>query len=125
MFDAFKAMAAISGLMKNKEALQAAGERVKQRLGEIRAEGSAGSGAVRVTVDGRMKVIEVKLDPALVQAVVGGSGASVADLAGSLVAEAMNDATAKAQTMAREELAREAKALGLPDMPGLDKFLGA
>ena len=125
MFDAFKAMAAISGLMKNKDALQAAGERIKQRLGEIRAEGNAGSGAVRVTVDGRMKVIEVKLDPALVQAAVGSASASVADLAGSLIAEAMNDATSKAQVMAREELAREAKGLGLPDFPGLDKFLGA
>jgi DNA-binding protein YbaB len=125
MFDAFKAMSAISGLMKNKDALQAAGERIKQRLGEMRAEGSAGSGAVRVTVDGRMSVLQVKLDPALVQAAFVNPSASVADLAGSLIAEATNQAISRAQVMAREELSREAKALGLPELPGLDKLMGA
>lgn len=124
MFDSFKAMAAIAGLMKNKEAIQAAADRVRQRLGELRAIGDAGSGAVRVTVDGRMQVLDVALDPALIQALAGPAGASVSALAGSLIADATNTALRQAQLMAREELSKEAKAFGLPDLPGLDRLVG-
>ncbi len=123
MFDSFKVFSALAGLMKNKEAVQAAADRIKIRLGELRAVGDAGSGAVRVTVDGRMQVLDVALDPALIQALAGPAGASVSALAGSLIADATNTALRQAQTQAREELAKEARALGLPDLPGLDKFL--
>lgn len=125
MFDSFKVISALAGLMKNKEQVQAAADRVKARLGELRAVGDAGSGAVRVTVDGRMQVLDVALDPALIQALAGPAGASVSALAGSLISDATNTALRQAQMQAREELAKEAKALGLPDIPGLDKLLGA
>lgn len=127
MFDSLKAMGAIAGLMKNKDALKAAGERIQTRLAELRASGQAGGSAVRVIADGRMRIIEVNLDPALARHAVGADGpadAGIADLAGSLIAEAVNEAIRQAQIMAHREMQREAQALGLPDMPGLDKLFG-
>jgi DNA-binding protein YbaB len=132
MLDAFKAAGAIAGLMRNKEVLSAAGERIKARLAELRAvghagcrEGGTGGDAIRVTVDGRMNVLDVSIDPSLARAALGEGrgGADDAAAVGRLIAEAVNDAIRRAQALAQEELAREARALGLPDLPGLSSLL--
>ena len=47
MFDKLKAVQAIGSLMKNKEQLAEAGERVKSQLETLRVDGEAGSGACR------------------------------------------------------------------------------
>lgn len=122
MFESLKTAGALAGLMKNKAALQAAGERIKVRLGELRAAGSAGGGAVRVTVDGKMNVHEVKLEQALVSHL--GADAQSKQMAESLIAEAFNDAVKQAQMMAQREISKEAEALGLGDIPGLERLLG-
>lgn len=123
MLDAFKAAGAIAGLMKNKEALKAAGQRIKTRLAELRASGQAGGGAVRVTVDGRMTVLDVTIDPSMARHAFGSEADSRA--AGQMIAEAVNDAIRQAQAMAQREMAKEASALGLPEIPGLDSLLGS
>ena len=122
MLDSFKMAGALAGLMKNKEALKNAAERVKAKLGDARATGIAGGGAVSVTVSGQMKVVRVELSPALAQH-MGDLGSRT--MAESLIAQAMNDALAQAQALAQKELAKEAEALGLPNMPGLEGLLGA
>jgi DNA-binding YbaB/EbfC family protein len=121
MLDAFKMAGTLAGLMKNKEAIKAAAERVKSRLGEVRATGSAGGGAVSVTVSGQMKVVRVELSPALAQH-MGDMGSRT--MAESLIAQAVNDAMAQAQAIAQKEVAKEAEAMGLPNMPGLEGILG-
>lgn len=121
MLDAFKMAGQLAGLMKNKEAIKGAAERVKGRLAEVRATGTAGGGAVTVTVSGQMKVLRVELSPALAQH-LGDAGSR--GMAEGLIAHAMNDALAQAQGLAQKELAKEAEALGLPGMPGLEGLLG-
>jgi DNA-binding protein YbaB len=121
VFDQLKMAGALAGLMKNKDGLKQAGERIRLRLGEMRAAGSAGGGAVQVTVSGQMTVIEVRLSAALV-AGLGDDGSRA--MAESLIAEATNDAIKQARTMAQREIAKEAEALGLPNIPGLDNLLG-
>lgn len=121
MLDAFKMAGTLAGLMKNKEAIKAAAERVKSRLSDVRATGTAGGGAVSVTVSGQMKVLRVELSPALAQH-MGDMGSRT--MAESLIAQAMNDALAQAQALAQKELAKEAEALGLPNIPGLEGMLG-
>lgn len=121
MFDSFKMAGALAGLMKNKEGLRQAGERIKQRLSEIRVVGESGAGAVRVTVDGKMKVHSVELIPALAAHLTTDPAAK--RMAESLIAEAVNDAISKAQALAQQEIAKEAEALGLPAMPGLEGLL--
>lgn len=112
MFDQMRAFGAISGLMKDRQKLTDAAARVKETLEASRVEGSAGSGAVVVTMSGSMKVLGVHVEPAL-------AGAFSADdrsreLAQQLIAEATNDALAKAQARMREVVGEEARALGLP-----------
>lgn len=119
MFDQLKAMQAVAGLMKNKEKLGAAGERIKAKTDAMRVTGEAGGGACRVTVTGRMVVTDLTLDPALL------AGMSVdektRELATGLIKDAVNDAMKKAQAQVKDLIAREAEELGLP---GLSDQLG-
>jgi len=114
--DKMKMMQALGSLMKNKEQLAAAGERIKQRVEDLRVEGEAGGGACRAVVNGKMKLLDLTLDPALL------SGMAVdektRDLATSLVKDAINDATDKAQKQVQEMIQREAEDLGLGELGG-------
>ena len=121
MFDSLKAAGAIAGLMKNKEAIKEAGTRIKTRLAELRAAGGSGGGAVRATVTGDMKVVSVTLEPA---ALVGLSDPASKVMVESLIAEAVNNAMDIAKAMAQREIAKEAEALGLPNLPGMEGLLG-
>lgn len=121
MFDGLKAMGALAGLMKNKDALKEAGARIKARLAGLRASGGSGGGVVRAVVSGDMKVVSVTLEPA---ALAGLSDASSRALVESLIAEAVNNAMDIAKAMAQRELEKEAEALGLPNMPGMEGLLG-
>lgn len=116
MFDKFKAMSTMAALMKNKDQLKAAGERIKSKSQEIRATGEGGGGAVRVTVSGQMKVLAVELQPALVSGMAADD--RTRELAGSLIAEAVNNANQSAQSQMKALIEKEAKELGLPDLPG-------
>ncbi|MEM9373058.1 MAG: YbaB/EbfC family nucleoid-associated protein [Planctomycetota bacterium] len=114
MFDQLKAMQSVAALLKNKEQLAETGERIKARTGALRVIGEAGGGACRVTMTGRMQVTDLVLDPALL------AGMAVDDktreLATSLIREAVNDATERAQEQVRALIAREAEEIGLPGL---------
>jgi DNA-binding protein YbaB len=121
MFDNMKMMAALAGLMKNKDKLRAAGERVKEKAQGLRITADAGSGAARATVNGAMKVLNVELSPALVMGMA--ADQKTHELAGSLIAEAVNEALRQAQGTMKGFIDEEAKELGfeggLPGIPGL------
>lgn len=121
MFDSLKMAGALAGLMKNKDAIKSAMERTKVRLSELRAGGASGGGAVRATVSGDMKVVSVTLEPA---ALVGLNDPGSKAMVESLIAEAVNNAMDIAKAMAQREIAKEAEALGLPNMPGMEGLLG-
>lgn len=123
MLDAFKMAGALAGLMKNKEALRAAADRVKSRLAEIRVTGTSGGGAVTVTVSGQLRVMRVELSPSLASHMMADTGSR--EIAENLIAEATNAALGQAQARAQQELAKEAEAMGLPAIPGLEGMLGA
>ncbi len=114
MLDKLKAMQALGSLMKNKEQLAEAGERVKAKMDALRVEGQAGGGACRAVVNGKMKLIDLTLDPALL------SGMAVdektKELATALIKDAINDASENAQRQVQQIIAKEADDLGLGDM---------
>lgn len=116
MFDKLKAMGAMASLLKDKDKLREAGDRIKQRAEEVRASGEAGAGAVRVTVNGKMRVLEVELTPALASGMAADERTRV--LAGSLIADAVNAATATAQLMMKTVIEKEARDMGLGDIGG-------
>lgn len=122
MFDQMKAMGAIAGLMKDKDRLREMGERFQEKLERMQVTGTAGGSAVRVTVSGKMRVLDVHLDPALIAGLEVGEGGRT--MAQSLIEEATNDALTRVQVLIREEARRMSEELGLPDIPGVDKLLG-
>ncbi len=124
MFDSLKAAGALAGLMKNKDALKASGERIKHRLSELRAAGGSGGGAVRATISGDMKLIAITLEPAVCMGLASGSD-QAREQVQQLIVEAVNNASDIAKAMAQREIAKEAETLGLPNMPGLEGLLGS
>jgi DNA-binding protein YbaB len=122
MFDSIKAMGAVASLLRNKDQIKAAGERIKAAAAATRATGEGGAGAVRVTVDGKMRVMAVELQPALVSGMAADD--RTRELAGTLIAEACNNAMAAAQAKMQVVIEKEAKDLGVPELgPGLAGLL--
>lgn len=124
MFDQIKQFGALAGLMQNKEKLRESADRFREKLERISVTGSAGGGAVRVTVSGKLRVTDVTLDPALVAGLQHGEGGRA--MAQSLIQDAINDALGKAQAIIHEEADKAARELGLPGLPagGLGGLLG-
>jgi DNA-binding protein YbaB len=114
MFDKLKTMQALGSLMKNKEQLAEAGERIKSKMESMRVDGEAGGGACRAVVNGKMKLLDLTLDPALLAGMA--VDEKTRDLATALVKDAINDATKNAQDRVQEMIAREADELGLGDI---------
>ncbi len=114
MFDKLKTMQALGSLMKNKEQLAEAGERVKAKVEAMRVEGEAGGGACRAIVSGKMKLIDLTLDPALLAGMA--VDEKTRDLATALIKDAINDATERAQRQVQDLISREAEELGLGDI---------
>ncbi|MDF1808298.1 MAG: YbaB/EbfC family nucleoid-associated protein [Phycisphaerales bacterium] len=114
MFDKLKTMQALGSLMKNKEQLAEAGERIKAKIETMRIDGEAGGGACRAIVNGKMKLMDLKLDPALLAGMA--VDEKTRDLATALIKDAINDATERAQQQVQDLISREAEELGLGDI---------
>lgn len=117
MFDQFKAMGALAGLMKNREKIREAGERMQASLEAARIVGQAGGGLVRVEVSGRLRVQRVEIDPSVASAM--GDDRSRREAEG-LLADAVNDAMRAAERVIQQESQRMARELGIEDMPGME-----
>ena len=78
--------------------------KVQQDLARRKVEASAGGGMVTVVASGELRIIEIRIEPGLVES---GDRAMLQDL----VAAAVNAALADAQKMVQEEMQRVA---GLP-----------
>ncbi len=122
MFDQIKALGSLAGLMKDKERLRGIAERFREKIDAIRVVGAGGGGAVRVTMSGQMRVMDVALDPALVAGL--GVGAGGGAMAQALIRDAINDAVAQAQALVRSEADRQARELGLPGVGGMGGLEG-
>jgi DNA-binding protein YbaB len=127
MFDSLKAMGALTQLMKNKDAIAASFAKVQAELAErlVTVEGAKqadGLPGVTVVVTCKLTVVSTSISPALLATAI--DEPSRAKL-GAIVSAATNAALKRAKEIAAEEIAKEAKALGLPEMPGLEKMLGA
>ena len=123
MFDQMKAMGAIAGLLKDKEKVRQMATEFERRMETISAIGSSGGGAVRVTVSGKMRVTDVFLDPALIAGMAAeGNGREMAQ---ALILDATNDALLQAQMRVKDEAQKMSDELGLPEIPGLSRMLGA
>ena len=121
MFDQLKNLKQLAGLMGNAGELKEKFDQVQQQLAAKSVEADAGSGAVRVRVDGKLKVLDVQLDPALLAALHPDTSSDIdRDLVQRLIVEATNAAMTKAQSLIRDEMAA---VTGGMDLPGLDQLM--
>lgn len=102
----------IAGLMKSAKEMQANLARVQAELATRRYVGDAGGGMVTATLDGKMTLIDIKIDP---------EAANDVELLEDLVKAAVGAAAAKAQEGIKQEMAQ---VTGGINIPGLSDMLG-
>ena len=100
----------IQGMLKKAQALQAKMTALQDELKSRELVGTAGGGAVKITMNGAHEVTGVAIDPSVVNP-------QEADLLEDLVLAAHRDARAKITRMVEEEMGRLTGGMGLP--PGL------
>ena len=86
-------------------------ESIKEKLGNEIVEGESGAGMVRVIMNGKMEVLEVKFDPTLV-------GPEQLDILPTMVKGAVNDALRKAQQLVKDRMSEIAGGLNIPGLMG-------
>jgi DNA-binding YbaB/EbfC family protein len=97
-------------LMKQAQEMQSKVTEMQQRLADAEVTGASGAGMVLVTLNGKGEVRNVKIDPGLT------TGEDV-ELLEDLLVAAFNDARAKVEVLASEEMKKITGGLNLP--PGV------
>lgn len=125
MFDNLKAMGAIASLMKNKEKIAEAMQRVQRNLEERRITVNSPDNSVQVVMTAKTKLEAITFSPEALTAAASDPFAK-AKLERTIIG-AMAAAQARAVEIVKQEVDREAKELGIPelaDSAGLSKLLG-
>lgn len=100
----------IADLMKNAGKIQESMAKAAEALGKVQVEGTAGGGAVTATVNGRMEMVSIRIDPKLL-------ADGDAELLEDMVTAAVNAALTKSREAAAQSLSSMTGGMGLP--PGL------
>lgn len=106
----FRNLGDMAGLLTQAKKFEKEMKDLNERLGRARVEGDAGGGMVRVVCNGRQDVLSVEIDPAIVDP-------SETAMLEELILAAVNTARRKAQELAKEEMEKLARDMGVP--PGL------
>jgi len=115
MFDMFKNLGQMGSVLRNLPKLREEMEQMQQRLAQITAEGDAGAGMVKATVNGKMELVRISLSD---DALKTGDREMLEDL----IKGAVNLALGKVRQSVADESAKLASNLGLPaglNLPGL------
>lgn len=99
----------IGDIVKQAQDLQARLSKVQEEAASRTVEASAGGGMVSVTVNGRLEVVRLAIDP---QVVAGGDREMLQDL----VVAAVNQGIRNAQKMMAEEMSKLTGGLKLPGL---------
>jgi len=96
-------------MLKQLQQMQSRMAQLQAELGEATVTGSAGGGAVTVTVNGHQKVLGVTIEPEAIE--------EGAELLADMVMAACNDALDRSREQAAQQMSQLTAGLGLP--PGL------
>ena len=121
MFDQLKNLKSLAGLIGNAGELREKMEKMQAELEKLTAEADAGAGAVRVVVNGQMRVLSVTLDPVMISSLAGGGSDADRTMVEELIVSATNEALHRAQELARQEMM---KLTGGMNLPGLEGMMG-
>ena len=96
-------------MLKQLQQMQSKMAQLQAELDEASVTGTAGGGAVSVTVNGHQKVLAVSIEPEALE--------EGAELLADMVMAACNDALDKSRDLAAQQMGQLTAGLGLP--PGL------
>jgi len=99
----------IGDIMKQAQELQARLSKVQEEAAEKYVESTAGGGMVSVKVNGRLEIVELKIDPKVVEA---GDLPMLQDL----IVAAVNQGIRSAQQLMAEEMNKLTGGLKIPGM---------
>lgn len=108
----------MAGLLKDLPKIKARMEQVKRDLERVTVESQTGGGAVRVTANGQMRIISIRVDQAMLATLVDTANADDRAMAEDLIAGAVNSALEKAKEAAAAKFGDAAQELNLPIPPG-------
>jgi DNA-binding YbaB/EbfC family protein len=97
-------------LMKQMQAMQARMEQMQEELAEKRIEASSGGGMVKVVANGKQEILEIKIDPEVVDP-------EDVEMLEELVLAAVNQARDKASELQMEGLSGLTGGLKIPGLP--------
>ena len=102
----------LGGLFKQAQQLQERLANVQQELAGRTVEASAGGGMISAVVNGKLELVQIRIDPALLQS-------PDVDMLQDLVVAAVNEGIRAAQKMMTDEMGKLTGGLGLklPGMP--------
>ena len=100
----------IGRLMKQAQEMQTRMAEMRERLGEVEIEGTAGAGMVVARLSGKGDLRGLKIDPALVDA-------NEIEVLEDLIIAAVNDAKAKVEARVNDEMRKLTGGIDLP--PGM------
>ena len=99
----------MSGMMKRVQRMQKKMMQLQEEIADRRVEGTAGGGMVTAVVDGKLNVVELRIDPAVVDA-------DDVGMLEDLVLAAVSQGQQKAQEMMDQEMGQITGGLNLPGL---------
>ncbi len=98
-------------LMKNMQNLQNVQQKMQEKLTVLRSTGSSGGGMVEITINGKMEVQNINIEPDIIDP----SDAKTLEV---LVAGAFNNAVANMQEQLKQEALSMTGGMNIPGMMG-------
>lgn len=108
----FNNLGNLADLMRNAGKIQESVQKATEALGQITVEANVGGGAVTAKANGRLELLELRIEPKLL-------AEGDAELLEDLVTAAVNQALGKAREAAAQSLSSLAGGLPLPGISGL------
>jgi len=101
---------AMNGLLKQAQKMQKEMDRVQAELAEMKVEGTAGGGMVKAVVSGQQELLEVKIDPEVVDP-------EDVEMLEDLVLAAVNQALENVKSVSEEKMSGVTG--GMPNLGGM------
>ncbi|SMB87106.1 hypothetical protein SAMN00017405_1234 [Desulfonispora thiosulfatigenes DSM 11270] len=99
-------------MMKQVQKMQKEMAKVQEELEQKTVEATAGGGAVTVVANGKNEILEIKIDPEILDP-------EDAEMVQDIIMAACNEALRNAQEMVASEMAKVTGKMNIPGMPGM------
>ena len=99
----------LGNMMKQIQQMQAKMEEIQAKLAETEVEGTSGGGMVKAVVNGKQELLEIKIDPEVVDP-------EDIDMLQDLIVAAVNQARQKAQEIQSEQMSALTGGMNIPGM---------